>query len=374
MAGIYIHIPFCKTKCTYCDFYSSTDFARQDDLLRAMLQEIEERKSYLNEKISTIYFGGGTPSVLEVADIHSILQAILSNFDVDKNAEITLEANPDDLTLKYLKELREIGINRLSIGIQSFDDKQLIAINRRHSAETALHSVKLAQKIGFDNISIDLIFGLPEQSLQSWKQQIDKAMTLDVQHISAYGLIYEENTPLWKQMKAGKITPTDDELSVAMYNYLVKTCTKNGFEQYEISNFSKSGFRSKHNSSYWEQTPYMGIGPSAHSYNVHSRQWNIASVEKYCQNIISGKNYFEKEILTEKDKYNDLVMVSLRRIEGINLDKIRNQFGEKMHDYCIKSAAKYIESHKLHINNNTLRLTSEGILISDKIIVDLMSV
>lgn len=374
MAGIYIHIPFCKTKCTYCDFYSSTDFARQDDLLRAMLQEIEERKSYLNEKISTIYFGGGTPSVLEVADIHSILQAILSNFDVDKNAEITLEANPDDLTLKYLKELREIGINRLSIGIQSFDDKQLIAINRRHSAETALHSVKLAQKIGFDNISIDLIFGLPEQSLQSWKQQIDKAMTLDVQHISAYGLIYEENTPLWKQMKAGKITPTDDELSVAMYNYLVKTCTKNGFEQYEISNFSKSGFRSKHNSSYWEQTPYMGIGPSAHSYNVHSRQWNIASVEKYCQNIISGKNYFEKEILTEKDKYNDLVMVSLRTIEGINLDKIRNQFGEKKHDYCIKSAAKYIESRKLHINNNTLRLTSEGILISDKIIVDLMSV
>lgn len=374
MAGIYIHIPYCKTKCIYCDFYSITNLSRKDELVRAVLQEINERKGYLDEVVSTIYFGGGTPSVLKTVDINSILQVIYTNFDVDNDAEITLEANPDDLTLDYLKTLRNIGINRLSIGIQSFDDKQLRAINRRHTAEMALHSVKLAQKAGFENISIDLIFGLPSQNLESWKKQLNKAMTLNVQHISAYGLIYEENTPLWKQMKAGKIAPADDELSVEMYDYLMKTCAKNGFEQYEISNFSKPGFRSKHNSSYWTQTPYIGIGPSAHSYNIHSRQWNISSVENYCRNITNRKSYFEKEILSEKEKYNDLVMVSLRTIEGINLDTVRTQFGIKMHDYCIQLAAKYIENHKLHITNNFLRLTAEGILISDNIIVDLMYV
>lgn len=374
MPGIYIHIPFCKTKCTYCDFYSITNFSQQDELVRAMLQEIEERKNYLNGEISTIYFGGGTPSALSISDIDSILKTIFSNFTVEKEAEITLEANPDDLSLEYLIELRKIGVNRLSVGIQSFDDRQLKAINRRHTAESALNSVKIAKQAGFYNMSIDLIFGLPGQNLESWKVQVDKAMTLDVQHISAYGLIYEENTPLWRQMKSGKVIPADDDTSLEMYDYLVKTCASNGFEQYEISNFAKPGFRSKHNSSYWKQMPYLGIGPSAHSYDLNSRQWNVSSINKYCKNILKGESYFEKEILSEKDKYNDTVMVSLRTMEGINLDLIKNQFGIKMHDYCVKSAEKYIENHNLCINDNFLRLTSEGIMISDKIIVDLMYV
>lgn len=374
MPSIYIHIPFCKTKCTYCDFYSITNFKQQDELVRAMLQEIEKRKSYLNGTISTIYFGGGTPSAISIVDIDLILKAIFSSFKVENDAEITLEANPDDLSLEYLIELGKIGVNRLSMGIQSFDDQQLKAINRRHTAESALNSVKIAKQAGFDNISIDLIFGLPEQNLESWKKQVDKAMTLDVQHISAYGLIYEKNTPLWRQMKSGKVIPADDETALEMYDYLVETCAGNGFEQYEISNFSKPGFRSQHNSSYWKQVPYLGIGPSAHSYDLHSRQWNISSIYQYCKNILKDGAYFEKEILLEKDKYNDTVMVSLRTMEGINLDLIINQFGIKMRDFCVKSAEKYIENNKLRIEDNFLRLTSEGIMISDKILVDLMYV
>lgn len=374
MPCIYIHIPFCKTKCTYCDFYSITNFKQQDELVRAMLQEIEKRKSYLNGTISTIYFGGGTPSAISIVDIDLILKAIFSSFKVENDAEITLEANPDDLSLEYLIELGKIGVNRLSMGIQSFDDQQLKAINRRHTAESALNSVKIAKQAGFDNISIDLIFGLPEQNLESWKKQVDKAMTLDVQHISAYGLIYEKNTPLWRQMKSGKVIPADDETALEMYDYLVETCAGNGFEQYEISNFSKPGFRSQHNSSYWKQVPYLGIGPSAHSYDLHSRQWNISSIYQYCKNILKDGAYFEKEILLEKDKYNDTVMVSLRTMEGINLDLIINQFGIKMRDFCVKSAEKYIENNKLRIEDNFLRLTSEGIMISDKILVDLMYV
>lgn len=374
MSSIYIHIPFCKTKCTYCDFYSITNFKQQDELVRAMLQEIEKRKSYLNGTISTIYFGGGTPSAISIVDIDLILKAIFSSFKVENDAEITLEANPDDLSLEYFIELGKIGVNRLSMGIQSFDDQQLKAINRRHTAESALNSVKIAKQAGFDNISIDLIFGLPEQNLESWKKQVDKAMTLDVQHISAYGLIYEKNTPLWRQMKSGKVIPADDETALEMYDYLVETCSGNGFEQYEISNFSKPGFRSKHNSSYWKQVPYLGIGPSAHSYDLHSRQWNISSIYQYCKNILKDGAYFEKEILLEKDKYNDTVMVSLRTMEGINLDLIIDQFGIKMRDFCVKSAEKYIENNKLRIEDNFLRLTSEGIMISDKILVDLMYV
>ena len=374
MPGIYIHIPFCKTKCTYCDFYSITNFKQQDELVRAMLQEIEERKSYLNGTISTIYFGGGTPSAISIVDIDLILKAIFSSFKVENDAEITLEANPDDLSLEYLIELGKIGVNRLSMGIQSFDDQQLKAINRRHTAESALNSVKNAKQAGFDNISIDLIFGLPGQNLESWKKQVDKAMTMDVQHISAYGLIYEKNTLLWRQMKSGKVIPADDETALEMYDYLVETCAGNDFEQYEISNFSKPGFRSQHNSSYWKQMPYLGIGPSAHSYDFHSRQWNISSIYQYCKNILKGRAYFEKEILSEKDKYNDTVMVSLRTMEGINLDLIINQFGIKMRDFCVKSAEKYIENNKLRIEDNFLRLTSEGIMISDKILVDLMYV
>ncbi len=372
MAGIYIHIPFCKTKCTYCDFYSKTDFSQQSELVRAMMLEIRQRKDYLTESVSTIYFGGGTPSVLSVAEIDTLLKTLFSTFDVEKEAEITLEANPDDLSLEYLTELRKTGVNRLSMGVQSFDDEQLKAIHRRHSAQTALDSITTTQKAGFDNISIDLIYGLPGQSLQSWKSQVDKATQLRVQHLSAYGLTYEEGTPLWRQMKAGKITPADDEMMIEMYNYLIKTLGENGFEQYEISNFARHGLRSRHNSSYWKQQPYIGIGPAAHSFDGDSRQWNISSVTKYCKQILNKETYFEKEILTLQDKYNDFVMVSLRTIEGINLEDLREIFGEKLYEHCVKSAENHLKNHKLCIKDDFLRLTSDGIMISDKIIVDLM--
>ena len=374
MAGIYFHIPFCKTRCTYCDFYTQTDFSLQQDVVNAMLREIEIRKTYLSEEVETIYFGGGTPSTLSVADIKNLLKAVNSFFSVNEDAEITLEANPDDLSAGYLKELIKTGVNRLSIGIQSFDDLQLKAINRRHTARAALDSINVAHQTGFENISIDLIFGLPGQSLESWKMQVDMAVKLRVQHISAYGLTYEQGTPLWHRMKSGKIIPTDDDTMIEMYNYLVETCSKSNFEHYEISNFAKPGHRSRHNSAYWKQRPYLGIGPAAHSYDGNSRQWNVSSNKKYCSFISENQPFFEKEILTLPDKYNDFVMVSMRTIEGIDLESLKNNFGEKLHDFCLQSAEKYIQVSKIVRKFNFLRLTPEGIHISDKIIADMMYV
>ncbi|MBP1663894.1 MAG: oxygen-independent coproporphyrinogen oxidase [Bacteroidetes bacterium] len=373
MAGIYIHIPYCKTKCSYCDFFSGTNFGQQSELLDTMKAEIILQKDYLGgAAVSTIYFGGGTPSTLSVSQIQEIMNSVRENFRIEEGCEITLEANPEDLNLTYLEELKKSGINRLSMGIQSFDNEQLKFIRRRHTAETAVDAVKDAQTAGFDNISIDLIYGLPNQSLQSWKCQIDKALTLNVQHISAYGLTYEMGTLLWKQLQKGEVIQVDDETMNAMYAYLAEACTGNGFEQYEISNFAVPGYRSRHNSAYWKQQPYLGIGPSAHSYNMESRQWNVSSISKYCNLIVTGKCWYEKELLSEQDKYNDFVMVSLRTVEGIDLKKAKAIFGKKRTEYCLKSAEKYIEKKLLYINNESLRLTHAGILISDQIITELI--
>lgn len=374
MAGIYIHIPYCKTRCTYCDFFAKTNYTQKNELIQAMLVEIEERKAYLKEPVSTVYFGGGTPSTFSVQDIDILLKALFSTHTVEEGAEITLEANPDDLSIDYLTDLRKIGVNRLSIGIQSFDNRQLKAINRRHDSKSALECIKFAHRAGFDNISIDLIFGLPYQDLGSWQQQVETAVGLDVQHISAYGLMYEEGTPLYKQMQAGKVIPADDDTMVGMYDLLVKTTAKNGFEQYEISNFAKPGFRSRHNSAYWKQKPYLGIGPSAHSYDGDTRQWNVSSIPVYCQQVLEQEAYFEREVLTEQDKYNDFVMVGLRTIEGIDLSLLQIQFGEKLLKYCLDSAYRHVAGGKLRIADNFLRLTPDGIMISDKLIVDLMYV
>lgn len=375
MAGVYLHIPFCKTRCSYCDFFSGTNFNSRSELIAAMQKEIAERKDYLHlAPVSTIYFGGGTPSILPVSDIKSLLDAVNSTYQVDKDAEITLEANPDDLSAGYLNELRSIHINRLSMGIQSFDNEQLKAIRRRHTAEAAIQAVKDAQSAGFDNISIDLIYGLPGQTLQSWNEQLDKAFSLNIQHLSAYGLTYEKNTLLWQQRQKGTVQAVDDETMIAMYDRLVKRAAENGFEQYEISNFSRSGYRSRHNSAYWKQESYLGVGPAAHSYDGNSRQWNAASITRYCENINSDKQYYEQEILSEQDKYNDFIMVSLRTTEGINLDNLNRQFGKIRAEYCRINAQKYIETGKMCIKDHFLRLNQEGILISDRIIVDLMIV
>lgn len=374
MAGIYIHIPFCKTRCTYCDFFSMTDFSRQDQLLDAMMREIDLRIDYLNEPVATIYFGGGTPSVLPVSAIDALLRRVYAAFEVAAEAEITLEANPDDLSAEYLVGLRRSGVNRLSIGVQSFEDKQLRSIRRRHSAADAEDAVKLAQSAGFNNLSLDLIFGLPGQSTADWERQIAKALLLDVQHISAYGLTYEEGTALWRQKQAGRVTPADDDTMAAMYDTLCKTSAEAGFERYEISNFAKPGFHSRHNSSYWQQVPYLGIGPAAHSYNGDSRRWNVSSIDRYICALDEKSVFFETETLSEQDKYNDFVMVRLRTVEGIDLAHLETLFGGRFLLHCMNAAQKFIDYGKLSVDGSFLRLTPEGIMISDAIIAALFAV
>ena len=373
MAGLYIHIPFCKQRCTYCDFYTQVAPKLIPDLVDALCIELHTRKNYLqNEAIDTIYFGGGTPSLLNNSQFEQIFDNIYSNYKLSENAEITFEANPDDLTIAFLNSIATLPFNRISIGIQSFDDAELKSINRRHTGKQAIQAVQHAKQAGFKNISIDLIYGLPNQDLDLWIQQLDTALSLDVQHLSVYGLTYEEGTKLWKQREKGEITVVDENSMIKMYHELLKKIELNNFEAYEISNFAKPGFRSRHNSAYWKLTPYAGIGPSAHSYDGKSRQWNIASTTKYIQALANSDQFFEKEILTDNDKYNDYIMISLRTREGANLAFIENNFGKIKKDYCISSAKKQIELENLILDNNNIYFSTKGIDISNLIIRELI--
>ena len=375
MAGIYIHIPFCKQRCTYCDFYKETGSNNNqiDAFVDALIQEIQLRKSYLNgEDISTLYFGGGTPSVLNFNQFKKIFNEIYSCFNVEDDAEITMEANPDDLTEVYLKTLSPLPFNRLSIGIQSFNDAHLKKINRRHDAQQAKDAVINARKHGFKNISIDLIYALPEQTIDDWKNQLEEAFKLDVEHISAYGLTYEEGTALWKQRNKGLVKVTEDEVTLQMFDYMRLQMSEKGFESYEISNYAKPGFRSRHNSAYWQYVPYLGLGPSAHSFDGKSRQWNISSQQKYTEGISIFKPLFEKEILSEQDFYNDFIMVSLRTKEGIDLIRLKNRFGDVLFDYCLQNAENQIKYGNLILNNNRLFLSDAGVHITNQVIVELM--
>lgn len=375
MAGIYIHIPFCKQRCTYCDFYTEVAPQFIPSIIVSMIKEIDIRKDYLhNSVINTIYFGGGTPSILHSGQFSDLFDAINNRYLVAKDAEITFEANPDDLTSEFLESIRSLPFNRLSIGIQSFDDEDLKRINRRHTSKQAVEAVVKAQAAGFTNISIDLIYGLPFQTIESWERQLDKAFSLHIQHISAYGLTYEEGTPLWKQRESGKIKSVDDLTMNKMYLLLLEKMKQNGFEAYEISNFSLPGFRSRHNSSYWKQEPYLGIGPSAHSYDLLSRQWNIASIQEYIRAINSGTLFFEREELTLNDRYNDFVMVSLRTSEGIDVTLLRLEFGSELTDYCLKNIKTFIDSEQVYYSEDKLRLTASGIQISNLILIQLMKV
>jgi oxygen-independent coproporphyrinogen-3 oxidase len=375
MAGIYIHIPFCKQRCTYCDFYTEVAPQFIPSIIDSMIKEIDIRKDYLhNSVINTIYFGGGTPSILHSGQFSDLFEATNNRYLVAKDAEITFEANPDDLTSEFLASIRLLPFNRLSIGIQSFDDEDLKRINRRHTSKQAVEAVVKAQAAGFTNISIDLIYGLPFQTIESWERQLDKAFSLHIQHISAYGLTYEEGTPLWKQRESGKIKSVDDLTMNKMYLLLLEKMKQNGFEAYEISNFSLPGFRSRHNSSYWKQEPYLGIGPSAHSYDLLSRQWNIASIQEYIRAINSGTLFFEREELTLNDRYNDFVMVSLRTSEGIDVTLLRLEFGSELTDYCLKNIKTFIDSEQVYYSEDKLRLTASGIQISNLILIQLMKV
>ena len=375
MAGLYIHIPFCKQRCTYCDFHTIIAPKQMPDLVESLMREMHLRKDYLkNERIETIYFGGGTPSLLTPTMFQQIFSTIYELFSVDENAEITFEANPDDINPDYLKDSSALPFNRISMGIQSFDDVDLKAVNRRHTASQAIEAVKNAQHAGYNNISIDLIYGLPNQTLTSWQKQIEQALSLNVQHISVYGLTFEKGTKLWRQRENAELEAIDDDTMNDMYDLLLKTMDENGFEAYEISNFAKPGFRSRHNSAYWKLNPYLGIGPSAHSYDGDSRQWNVSSNTKYIRAIRDNKEYFEREILTTNENYNDYVMISLRTREGADLDFIENTYGVSYLNNCLQSADKYILNEMLIVDGNYLKFSKKGIQLSNIVISDLMQV
>lgn len=373
MAGIYIHTPFCKKKCAYCDFYSLANTKKQSDFVKAIIKEIELRRNYLDgESIQTIYFGGGTPSLLSIFEIEEILNTIFRNFKVEKNNEITLEANPDDLSKEFLIKLKSIGINRLSIGIQSFHDNDLKLMRRLHNSEQAIKSVHWAQETGFDNISIDLIYGLPQLSILDWDQNIQKALDLKIQHISAYHLTIEEKTLFHKLYKQNKIQiPTESE-SLDQFKLLKEKTAEKGFVHYEISNFALDGFLSLHNTNYWMNVKYLGLGPSAHSYNLTSREWNISNLPEYLDGIFKGKLANETEILSKTEKFNDYLVTSLRTMWGLNTEIIKNIYGLNYWNHINKKSKKYIKDNLLEKTNQNFTLTEKGIFISDHIIENLI--
>ena len=375
MAGIYIHIPFCRKRCHYCDFYKTTDFGHKFRLLKSLNLELENRAVELaSDEINTVYLGGGTPSVLQVAELKQLLDTIRQNYRLAVDAEITMEANPDDLNEAKLTELRQIGYNRLSMGIQSFSEADLKLMNRRHDAAQAVNSVKLAKNSGFSNISIDLIYGLPNQSPEEWKRNVGMAVDLDVQHISAYHLTYHEGTVFYDQLKKGHLHELPDELSLQQFEILIQMLKEAGFEHYEISNFAKPGFYSRHNSSYWKSRKYLGIGPSAHSFDLKSRRWNVASVTKYLDGLENDKPYSETEILSEQDRYNEYIITGLRTIWGISEDYIQTEFSSGYFIHFQETKAVYINSGHLIVGGTNVRLSTEGLFISDKITADFMVV
>jgi putative oxygen-independent coproporphyrinogen III oxidase len=369
MAGIYIHIPYCRQACRYCDFYFTVSFWQKKELYPFLLQEIEERKQYMgNETINTIYFGGGTPSVLEISEIQGILEKIDKFYPVSSEAEVSFEANPEDLKKEYLVNLQKSGINRLSIGIQSFHDADLEFMRRIHNSEQAFRSVGDAHQAGFGNISIDLIYGIPGQSKGTWEKNLEIALTLGVQHFSAYHLTYEPGTILNHWKKKGRISPINEDESMHQFMTLINFAVQKGYEHYEISNFALNGFQSRHNSSYWQQENYLGIGPSAHSYNGISRRWNLSNNKKYIDNMNSGVEYFETESLTPDDLYNEFVMTSLRTSKGINTIKLKEQFGEEKVSYFVASIQKFVDSGYVSSKQGIYRLEGNGIFIADHII------
>ncbi|MBP6284080.1 MAG: radical SAM family heme chaperone HemW [Paludibacteraceae bacterium] len=376
MAGIYIHIPFCKQRCHYCDFYSHTNTELTQRYLQALSIEMEQRKNYLpqQENITTLYLGGGTPSLLQKEELAFIFSNLTTHFNLANLTEITIEANPDDITSDFLLAAKAVGCNRLSIGIQSFYNEELQLLGRRHSAEQAIEAVSLAQQYGFTNISIDLMYGLPNQSMQTWQKSLEKALSLEVQHISAYHLTYEKGTPFYQQLQAKKIKEADEEDSILYFEELINKLTQAGFEHYEISNFALSGYESQHNSSYWEHVRYIGLGASAHSYNLTSRQWNKASIIGYCTGIEENTEYFELEMLTKIEQYNDFVITSLRTKKGVNTLQLKTLFGEQQLNYFLKQCEKYIDTNKLCAEDNFVRLTEKGIFVSDSIMEDIIEV
>ncbi len=372
MAGIYIHIPFCLQACHYCDFHFSTSLKNKLELLRAIDKELLVRKNYLSkgELINSIYFGGGTPSILSREELSRIFDTIYSNYNISESAEITLEANPEDLNSEKLRALKNTPVNRFSIGIQSFFEDDLKFMNRAHSVQKAVASVKGAQDAGFENISIDLIYGTPTLSDEKWKQNLQTAFDLKVKHISSYCLTVEEKTALHTFVQIGKVKNVDEEKSATQFEILLEAMQKNNFVQYEISNFCFNNYYSQHNSNYWLKKKYLGVGPSAHSFNEVSRQWNIKNNALYIKGIDENKLNFEIETLTPSQNYNEYIMTGLRTMWGISLAHIENVFGKDVLIHCKNEANKYSNSGYIDEKNNCIFLTSKGKLLADKIAAD----
>jgi oxygen-independent coproporphyrinogen-3 oxidase len=371
MNGIYIHIPFCKQACHYCDFHFSTSLKKKDEMVSALAKEIAMRKDeFKDETVATIYFGGGTPSILDVRDLKMLIDVVYQNYKVDDNPEITVEANPDDLTEERIIQLSKNNINRLSIGIQSFFEDDLKMMNRAHDSQEAQQCLEIATQY-FDNISLDLIYGVPNMSNEKWKQNIEKALSFGVPHISSYALTVEPKTALDKFIKKGIIKQPDDEVAQDHFHILVETLKENGFIHYELSNFGKPDYFSKNNSSYWLGKKYIGIGPSAHSYDGVNRGWNISNNTLYSKAIEENRLPIETEKLTLTDRYNEYIMTGLRTIWGVSLDRIKNEFGLKYFDHLNKESKRFLEDDLLVIEDNILQTTKKGKFLCDGIASDL---
>jgi oxygen-independent coproporphyrinogen-3 oxidase len=372
MAGIYIHIPFCKQACHYCNFHFSTNLVLQNDLTAALLKEIELRKPYLQgEPVETIYFGGGTPSLLPGPAIRQILESIYSHFSVSTNPEISLESNPDDMKPDLLHSWIHAGINRLSIGVQSFFTEDLIWMNRAHDAEQAFQAVEDAKRAGFDNFSLDLIYGSPGLTDEKWEKNLHTAISLDPTHLSCYALTVEPKTALFKMIREKKTADVQPEIQSVQFFAGIQTLESAGYEHYEISSFAKPGKRSRHNSAYWQSKKYLGLGPSAHSFNGTSRQWNISNNVLYIKTIVGGALCFEAEELEPRDRLNEYIMTSLRTMEGLDLRFVSETFGKDKGMKLENNAGVYIGSNQMEKRNEKLILTKNGKLFADGIAADL---
>lgn len=373
MAGIYIHIPFCKKLCHYCDFYHLISNDDKLPFIKALIKEADFRKDYLGrESVSTVYIGGGTPSVLTAPETGILLSRLKEIFIIEKESEITIEINPDDVTPEYLKDIRKLGINRISIGVQSWSDKDLRLLNRRHNAVQAEEAIISAINAGFSNITIDLIYGIPGMTSDEWAANLDKSFSFGINHFSAYHLTVESDTVFGKMKKNGLFEEVDEEESTAQFNILTEKAASAGFVHYEISNFGKPGFFSVHNTNYWKQVPYMGLGPSAHSFNRYSRQWNIRDLKKYLKSAGTDNQPFEKEELDLKTRFNEYIMTSLRTMWGIDLNYTERTFEKEGYDYVMNMAGKFISYGMMKLEKNTLVLTNQGMMISDNIISEFM--
>lgn len=380
MAGIYIHIPFCKQACHYCDFHFSTSLKKKDELIKSLIDELVLRKQELSDEVvQTIYFGGGTPSLLSVSELNSLIETVFQNYQVTRHPEITLEANPDDLIKASESDIkqksiyesyRDIGINRLSIGIQSFHEKDLKLMNRAHNSEEAKACLNEAVR-HFDNISVDLIYGIQDLSNEKWIENIETTLSYGIPHISSYALTVEPKTALANFINKGIVEDVDDAQAETQFNILMEILSENGFIHYEISNFGKEGYFSQNNSAYWQGKPYLGIGPSAHSFNGKQRSWNVRNNSKYIMAIQMGELPSEVENLSTTDAYNEYIMTGLRTIWGVDLKKVRDEYGESYNHYLLKQSEHFINQHLLYIENQMLKTTEKGKFLCDGIAADL---